>query len=197
MALFGGFLFQLTLGSWFCFGNLIPYVASYMTHNVNAENGPLSDDELAHLYTGFISNGNIVFFIAMILNALCCIFGGNLELQLGPTKTLMITGSLICGGFALTYFGLLWKSWTIIYITFGVIYGAGVGLGYPVQPIVCMRWFPEKVRFHPSYISMHCHSAFKGLLIALCGTAGYRQWIHFCRVWGRAICVQSDSVQIG
>ena len=147
MALFGGFLFQLTLGSWFCVGNLIPYVASYMTHNANAEHDfTLSDSELADLYTGFISNGNITFFIAMTLNAFCCIFGGTLELQLGPTKTLMITGFLICAGFGLTYFGLLWNSWTVIYITFGVIYGAGVGLGYPVQPIVCMRWFPEKVR---------------------------------------------------
>jgi len=145
MALIGGFLFQLTLGAWFCFGNLIPYIASYMTYHMNRDQSfTLSDDDLAELYTQFITDGNIVFFIAMAFNGLCCIFGGTLELNLGPTKTLIITGLLISAGFGFTYFGLIWKSFSVIYITFGVVFGAGVGLGYPVQPIVCMRWFPEK-----------------------------------------------------
>jgi len=145
MALIGGFLFQLTLGAWFCFGNLIPYIASYMAYHMNKDQHfTLSDDELHELYMSYCTNGNIVFFIAMAFNGLCCIFGGNLELNLGPTKTLIITGLLISSGFGLTYFGLIWKSFSVIYITFGVVFGAGVGLGYPVQPIVCMRWFPEK-----------------------------------------------------
>jgi len=145
MALFGGFLFQLTLGAWFCFGNLIPYVASYMAFNRNAAAGfALSDDDLEAAYNEFLFNGTIVFFIAMVLNGLCCIFGGSLELQLGPTKTLVITGLLTSFGFGATYFGLVWDSMAVIYLTFGVTFGAGVGLGYPVQPIVCMRWFPEK-----------------------------------------------------
>merc|ERR550532_3991201 len=56
----------------------------------------------------------------------------------------MISALLLSFGFGLTYFGLIYDSFGLICVTFGVLFGCGVGTGYCVQPIVCMRWFPEK-----------------------------------------------------
>ena len=146
IALFGGFLFQLTLGSWFSFGNLTPYIASYLTASENrAHSHHLSDVELQTIYNDYLSSINIVFFVAMCFNALLSFGGGDIEVRIGPTKTLMISAVLLSFGFGLTYFGLIYHSFALICCTFGVLFGCGVGTGYCVQPIVCMRWFPEKV----------------------------------------------------
>eukprot|EP01083_Nonionella_stella_P104297 298719_1 len=144
IAFFGGFLIQLTLGSIFTFGNLTPYMASYMTYNQNlSQEHPLSDTELEDTYNHYVSSANIILFIAITTDALCTVFGGDIEIYIGPTKTLFLASLCITLGFGLTCLGLIYNSIICIGITFA-IFGCGVGIGYPIHPIVCMRWFPMR-----------------------------------------------------
>eukprot|EP01084_Bolivina_argentea_P124302 220266_1 len=142
---FGGFPIQLTLGSLFSFGNLVPYFASYMTYNEHISNNEqLTDLELENIYNSHISLLNGLFFVTMFFHTILIIFGGKLELKIGPTNTLIIASICITSGFGLVYFGLIFNSMIIITITFGIIFGSGVGIGYSIHSIVCMRWFNRK-----------------------------------------------------
>eukprot|EP01084_Bolivina_argentea_P074178 134590_1 len=144
IALFGGFLVQLTLGSLFTFGNLVSYISSYMTYNeILAHNNQLTDDEIENIYNSYVSSCNIILFVCITADALCNVFGGDIEIYIGPTKTILAASLCITFGFGLTYVGLIYHNIYIVAITFG-LFGCGVGIGYPVQPIVCMRWFPMR-----------------------------------------------------
>ena len=95
-----------------------------------------------HIFTK--RNINWVLFVIMVFFSSFIIFGGNLEVYMGPTKTLIIASLLVTLGSGLTYFSLIYNSLLLLMITYGVIFGCGVGIGYPVLVIVCMRWFPLK-----------------------------------------------------
>ena len=145
-ALIGGALLQFTLGSLFCFGNLTPYIASYFTHN-DYMNIPSSDRDtfdIASTYNKYISQANWVLFAMITIETGFIIFGGNIEIKIGPAKTLIMSSILVTLGFGLTYFSLIYNSFALLVITYGLIFGIGVGIGYPVLAIVCMKWFPKR-----------------------------------------------------
>jgi len=143
IALFGGFLTQLVFGSLFCFGNLSPYIASYLTHN-DYMASESTEFDLATVYDRYLSQTNIVLFIIMTCFCTSIIFGGKLELMFGPTRTYMLSTVMVTAGFGLTSLALKANSIPLIVVTYGLLFGCGVGIGYPVLAIVCMRWFPKK-----------------------------------------------------
>jgi len=143
--LIGGSLLHLTLGSIFCYGNLSPYIASYLTYATMTASSQSRDEfDIAGTYQNFIDLANWVLFIIITCMSLFIIFGGNVEVKIGPTRTLIIASFLVTIGFGATYFSLLANSMWLIVITYGIIFGSGVGIGYPVLVIVCMRWFPKQ-----------------------------------------------------
>eukprot|EP01084_Bolivina_argentea_P254373 427624_1 len=144
IALIGGLLAQLTFGSLFCYGNLSIYIASYMTHNEYISSDNPNNFDISSTYNNYISQTNWVLFIIVTFMSIFIIFGGNLEVTIGPTKTLFIASLLVTIGMSCTYFSLIYNSQLLLILTYGIIFGSGVGIGYPVLVIVCMRWFPEK-----------------------------------------------------
>ena len=107
VALIGGCLLHLTLGSLFCYGNLSPYIASYMAYNDYISSTDPHSFDIADSYNTYVSETNWVLFIIITCMSLFIIFGGNVEDKIGPTKTLIVASLLVTFGFGLTYFGLI------------------------------------------------------------------------------------------
>jgi OFA family oxalate/formate antiporter-like MFS transporter len=83
----------------------------------------------------------LTYSIAQFVFALSTIVSGRLVDIKGPRITIIIGGILYGGGLILSSFA---TSPLMLYITYGVITGAGVGFVY-VSPITTLvKWFPEK-----------------------------------------------------
>ena len=69
-------------------------------------------------------------------------FGGWLERRLGPRLSTLTGSAVMVSGVLLSYFTVQHSFWLLL-LTYGVMYGAGIGTGY-IGPLVCaMRWFPK------------------------------------------------------
>ncbi len=76
----------------------------------------------------------------------CAAFLGGLWLgKLGPRTLGIIAGALFGLGVFLASLcdGRLW----VLYVTYGLLAGAGIGLGYIVQITTLLKWFPHKRGF--------------------------------------------------
>jgi len=120
----GAILIQLALGSIYSWGTLTIFVSPYL-------------DEVREVTVYIFGVGLLSFAVTMI-------FAGKLQQKVGPKKTALLGGILIGIGVLLsslmtTFIGLL--------ITYGIIFGAGIGFGY-VSPIAsASKWFPDKKGF--------------------------------------------------
>jgi len=96
----------------------------------------------------------IAYFIAQFVFAFSTIFSGRLVDQKGPRFTLIIGGLLYGGGLVLSSFA---STPFMLYITYGVLSGAGVGFVYVCPLTTLIKWFP------------HHKGAITGLSVAVFG----------------------------
>ncbi len=84
------------------------------------------------------------FSIALMTFALVMIPAGRLQDRIGPRKVASIGGILLGLSFLLGSV-LVEESrpWTL-YLTYGVLGGAGIGFAYVCPIAACMKWFPDK-----------------------------------------------------
>jgi len=84
---------------------------------------------------------NLTFSISLMTFAIGTVVFGKLQDKIGPRKVATIGGILLCLGLILAS-----KTTSIgwIYLTFGVIGGAGIGAGYVCPLATCVKWFPDK-----------------------------------------------------
>jgi OFA family oxalate/formate antiporter-like MFS transporter len=68
---------------------------------------------------------------------------GRLERKLGTTKPVLIGGILLAGGMAATAIIPSGSGW-LIYLTYGIAGGFGVGMGYGAVVSCVPKWFPDK-----------------------------------------------------
>ncbi|XP_062609010.1 oxalate:formate antiporter-like [Saccostrea cucullata] len=126
----GGVLIHLTLGTIYTFGNMTPYMTSYMKkHKV--------DETLNYAESTWIMS------LAAMGQGASMFLGGMLYKALGPKLSTLIGGWLASAGVALTYFTI--KSsfyWTLF--TYGFMFGIGVGLAYATPMGCAMKWLPHK-----------------------------------------------------
>ena len=70
------------------------------------------------------------------------ILGGLLEKKIGPRLSTLIGGWLMSAGVLLTFFTIKVSFWLVL-VTYGLMFGFGVGIGY-IGPITCaMKWMPK------------------------------------------------------
>ena len=89
-----------------------------------------------------ISQVTLAFTIAIFVLGIAAFVGGLWMRRVGPRKVAIVAGILYGGGVFLASFsaGRLW--W--LYLSYGLIGGMGLGLGYIVPVATLVKWFPDK-----------------------------------------------------
>ncbi len=120
----GAIMIQLALGTIYSWSVLNNFVSSYV-HEIEE-------------VTVF------VFGVGLLSFAITMIFAGQLQQKYGPRNIAILGGVLMGGGvilssFMTTFIGLL--------ITYGIIFGMGIGFGYVCPIASASKWFPDKKGF--------------------------------------------------
>lgn len=84
---------------------------------------------------------NLTYSITILVFAIGTIIFGKLQDKIGPKKVATLGGILLALGLILAS---KTTSVTWLYISFGVIGGAGIGAGYVCPLATCVKWFPDK-----------------------------------------------------
>lgn len=96
----------------------------------------------------FGASGSMVkltFSITILALGFAAFFGGLWMRSAGPRTVAIAAGILYGGGVLLA--GLSSGSLFLLYITYGLIGGIGIGLGYIVPIATLIKWFPDKRGF--------------------------------------------------
>ena len=88
---------------------------------------------------------NITFSIALAALGITAGFGGYLNSRFGPRIIATTAGILYGLGILLASFAS--PNLFLLYLTYGVIGGIGIGLGYIVALAMLIRWFPDRRGF--------------------------------------------------
>src|SRR5215204_5062341 len=93
-------------------------------------------------YDASVSTVNVAFTLTIVFLGLAAYFGGLWMGKVGPRKVAMTAGLLYGTGVILS--SLSSSSIALLYLTYGVIAGIGLGLGYIVPIATLIKWFPDK-----------------------------------------------------
>ncbi len=86
------------------------------------------------------------FTLTMCFFCLGAFFGSLICKKIGPKFTLLIAGALVGAGFIST--GMLNGNLpTLIYLTYAILAGTGIGISYNVVVSTVCSWFPDKKGF--------------------------------------------------
>lgn len=99
-------------------------------------------EPLSERYGANITEVNVAFFLATFVFTIAAFGGGLLMRRVGP-RVVGIAGGLLYGlGVFLSSFA--GESLLVLYLTYGVIVGIGLGLGY-IAPLAALPgWFPDR-----------------------------------------------------
>lgn len=123
----GGFLTHFIIGSLYTWGNMSPYVVSYM--RIIAKQ---------HYEPKHFSWALSLLFASQSISML---FAGKIMDRIGPRWTMLIGGSIMSLGIFVASYVL--HSYAGFMITYSVLFGFGVGFCYG-PPLGCaLRWFPN------------------------------------------------------
>ena len=100
---------------------------------------------LTENYGTSVSAVNWTFSIAILSLGFAAFFGGLLMGRVGPRPVAILSGVLYGLGIFLASFAT--DSLTILYLTYGLLAGIGIGLGYIVPVATLIKWFPDKRGF--------------------------------------------------
>ena len=154
LVLIAGFFIHFTLGIGPTFGNILPYLVSY----VRADSKP---SELRYTNAAYVYSCQLAAWGGSTL------IGGLLERRLGPRIVVLIGAVLMSFGSFASYFALSVNYWILI-ATFGFFFGAGGGISF-ICPLACaMKWYPKWKGLATGIIS--CGFASGGVLVPFAQT---------------------------
>ena len=81
------------------------------------------------------------FSVTLVFFALSVIVAGRIQDKIGPRKVAAVGGLLTGLGVVLASFA---TTPMMLYLTYGVIAGTGIGSAYVTPLATCVKWFPEK-----------------------------------------------------
>ncbi len=97
------------------------------------------------LYNVSKPQANLTFTITLVALGITAGFGGYFNSRFGPRTIAMVAGTLYGLGVFLASF--VSPNITLLYLTYGVIGGIGLGLGYIVALATLIKWFPDRRGF--------------------------------------------------
>ncbi|GAC1423028.1 MAG: OFA family MFS transporter [Ktedonobacteraceae bacterium] len=130
------FIVQLALGSVYAWSVFLkPVTALYnnttVTHITKAQQGA----------------ANLTFSIVLLALGITAAFGGYFQSRFGP-RTVATAGGILYGlGIILAGLTTPAHNLFLLYLTFGILGGIGVGLAYIVPLAMLIRWFPDRRGF--------------------------------------------------
>ncbi len=120
----GAIMIQLALGTIYSWGTLTVFISPF-----------LNETKELTVY---------VFGVGLLSFAVTMIFAGSMQQKYGPRNVAILGGvligiGLVSSAFMTTFIGL--------FITYGIIFGIGIGLGYVCPIASASKWFPDKKGF--------------------------------------------------
>jgi OFA family oxalate/formate antiporter-like MFS transporter len=97
---------------------------------------------LTTTYGWTISQVTLAFELAILVLGFAAFAGGALMRRLGPRRVALAGG--ICYGLGTILAGQAGGNITLLYLSYGVLGGIGLGLGYVVPLATLITWFPDK-----------------------------------------------------
>ncbi|PAA93643.1 hypothetical protein BOX15_Mlig000477g2, partial [Macrostomum lignano] len=129
-AVIGGFLIHFTLGTLYTFGNMSPYVVSYMRLHSHSK------------WIGY-PDATWIFGLSIFGQGASMAFGGLIEKRIGARLTALLGSWIMSLGVLLSYFAV--KSHLgLLVVTYGLLFGVGTGIAYAVAIAASMSWFPSR-----------------------------------------------------
>ncbi len=86
----------------------------------------------------------IAFSVTIFSLGMSAAWAGAALPRLGPRKLAMIGSLMFCGGYLLAGLALHLDSLALFYLGYGVIGGAGIGLGYVTPVATAVKWYPDR-----------------------------------------------------
>lgn len=142
---FAGLIWMISIGTFYLFGNATPYIASYLTY-IHSDIVSISDQQV--MYQTYTTQLNYLYLVFIGTMTISIAIGSNIEVHLGPKKTLIFSSALSLG-YGLCYFSLslsqIYPEYGLLFpiLTYGLLYACGCGIGYGIPMVVVMRWFPN------------------------------------------------------
>lgn len=88
---------------------------------------------------------NFTFSVALLALGITAGFGGYLNSRFGPRAIATVAG--IVYGVGIILAGFAAPNLFVLYLTYGIIGGIGLGLGYIVALAMLIKWFPDRRGF--------------------------------------------------
>ncbi|MEM6762041.1 MAG: OFA family MFS transporter [Pseudomonadota bacterium] len=85
-----------------------------------------------------------IFSVAIVVLGLTAAFGGKWLEKVGPRYVGVVAATLWGGGFLVGSVGIATHQLWLVYFGYGVLGGAGLGLGYVSPVSTLIRWFPDR-----------------------------------------------------
>ena len=123
------FVIHLAVGTLYTFGNIQPYLVSYIRHR-------------SHPSTLRSTQSTYVYSCQVALFAAGFIVGSFTEKTLGPRVSTLIGGSMTGIGLCLSAVTIKYSFWLLM-VTFGVIYSFGIGMIYVASVLCVIKWLPK------------------------------------------------------
>ena len=86
----------------------------------------------------------LAFSLAIFFLGVAAAWAGMALPRLGPRKLAVAGSVLFCSGYVIASFALAAEQMVLFYIGYGVIGGAGIGLGYVTPVATVAKWFPDQ-----------------------------------------------------
>lgn len=99
-------------------------------------------DSYAHVSK---AEANFTFSLALLALGVTAGFGGYLNNRFGPRTIATVAG--IFYGLGIILAGFAAPNIFVLYLTYGIIGGIGLGLGYIVALAMLIKWFPDRLGF--------------------------------------------------
>lgn len=87
--------------------------------------------------------GTLAYALLLGLLTVGSILGGQLQRRFRPSLVLRLAGVVLGAGFLLIRFTTESTPW-MLWLSYGVLGGIGMGMAYTTTIAVCQRWFPDK-----------------------------------------------------
>jgi len=89
------------------------------------------------------THGTLAYSLLLGLLAVGALMGGYIQNRHSPREVMIVAGVLMGGGFFLAQYTTESTPW-VLWLSYGVLPGLGMGMAYTNTISCCQRWFPDK-----------------------------------------------------